>query len=314
MGLAALRAGERRFAIRQLEIALDFAPGHRKAMGCLGLALLEEGEPERARPWLARAGSSVLVARCDALLREGQMEEEVSLDALTEPPPVEPPPLQASSPVRIPPGEPGSSAPEPPDSPRLPETFELRGDHLLVRVRGDVVVRQAGLLAVRGGVRLSPEVKRHGGEPSLRPFGLGQRRMLRARGEGELAFRLSERLSVLDLHPASLYVREESLFAFGEGTTFDNGKLGLVGGPELALVRLTGPGRTVLSLRGALAELEVGPSTAARVLVPALVGWEGALEPRLVPLAEGGSHRGEEPLAVELRGEGRVLIDEGAAA
>ena len=45
--------------MRQLEIALDLNPEHRKAMGYLGLALLESGHVARARDWFGRAGETV---------------------------------------------------------------------------------------------------------------------------------------------------------------------------------------------------------------------------------------------------------------
>ena len=177
-----------------------------------------------------------------------------------------------------------------------------------------MVVRQEGLLAVRGAVTLSPEVKRYLGRDSSRAFGEGARRMLRARGQGELDFRVAAlRLAVLDLGAGSLYLREEALFAIGEGVTFENGKAGAVYGPELGLVRLTGRGQVALALRGALSSLPVTAGSPARVLVNVLVGWQGELTPRLVPLADGGGPAADEPLAVELRGDGRVLVDEGAA-
>jgi tetratricopeptide (TPR) repeat protein len=48
LGLALLKARTFPEAIRQLEIALDLNPDHRKAMGYLGLALLESGDALRA--------------------------------------------------------------------------------------------------------------------------------------------------------------------------------------------------------------------------------------------------------------------------
>jgi len=53
-----------------------------------------------------------------------------------------------------------------------------------------------------------------------------------------------------------------------------------------------------------------------QVPVEALVGWTGALTPSLGPLAESaadGELGSAAPRAVELTGEGRVLVDDGAA-
>ena len=65
-------------------------------MGYLGLALLESGDPARARGWFERAGSDQMVARCDALLAEMPAEELAARGggAAPEPPPAEPAPGQ----------------------------------------------------------------------------------------------------------------------------------------------------------------------------------------------------------------------------
>ena len=68
LALAFLRARRGSQATRQLEIALDLNPEHKKAMGYLGLALLESGDPVRAREWFVKAGSDQMVARCDEVL------------------------------------------------------------------------------------------------------------------------------------------------------------------------------------------------------------------------------------------------------
>jgi uncharacterized protein (AIM24 family) len=196
-------------------------------------------------------------------------------------------------------------------------TFILDHDRLTVRVREDVLARQEGLLAVRGGVRLVPEMKRFRGQTTQKPFGEGGRRMLRASGEGGLVYRISSgQLAVLDLAAESLYLREESVFAFEDVVAFENGRVSSRGVPDLNLVHLRGPGQVVLAVRGELATIEVSGEAPARVPVAALVGWAGALTPRIAPLADVGpvSPGAAEPLAVELSGQGRVLLDEGAAA
>lgn len=78
LGLANLKAKRYADAVKQLEIALDLSPGHKKAMGYLGLAHLEIGDFGRARGWFVEAGSEQMVTRCDELI------------ALARPPAAEP--------------------------------------------------------------------------------------------------------------------------------------------------------------------------------------------------------------------------------
>jgi hypothetical protein len=53
------------------------------------------------------------------------------------------------------------------------------------------------------------------------------------------------------------------------------------------------------------------PGAPLRLPLAALVGWTGALTPRLGPLAEDAEGT---PLAVELTGEGRAIADPDAVA
>jgi uncharacterized protein (AIM24 family) len=136
--------------------------------------------------------------------------------------------------------------------------------------------------------------------------------MLRAAGEGELLYAAGERLLVrLALEGDAGYFREDAVFALEEAVAFENGRVAAQGGPDLHLVHLRGRGEVLLEARGEVAALEVAAGAPVRVAVAALVGWTGALTPHVGPLVEGGGPGAA--LAVELSGEGRVLVDEGAA-
>ncbi len=63
----------------------------------------------------------------------------------------------------------------------------------------------------------------------------------------------------------------------------------------------------MLVTRGELVAVEVTPYSPVHVPLASLVGWTGALSPRIAPLFGGGA-AGE---AVEISGEGRVLVDPG---
>jgi uncharacterized protein (AIM24 family) len=64
----------------------------------------------------------------------------------------------------------------------------------------------------------------------------------------------------------------------------------------------------VLRTAAAPVALQASAGAPVRVAAGALVGWTGALTPRLLTAAEGGVLGS----AVELAGEGRVLVDGGA--
>ncbi|HET9598061.1 MAG TPA: tetratricopeptide repeat protein [Anaeromyxobacteraceae bacterium] len=310
LGLASLKAKRHEAAIRQLEVALDLSPGHKKAMGYLGLAWLERGDFAQAREWFERAGSDAMVARCDELLALARPAAEAA--ALSEPQP-EPtaPPAHATDADAV--AAAGAAEAREAAEPDTVATFTVRGERLTVRVGEDVLARALGLLAARGTVRLVPEMKRFRGSPTERPFGVGPARVLRASGDGELVYRVSGlRLVDVAVGPEPTYFAERAVFAFEGALAFENGRVASRGAPDLDLVHLKGPGDVVLAVRGEVVQLAATPGAPVRVPLAALVGWSGALTPRIGALAEGGQN-GAEELAVELTGEGRVLVDDGAA-
>ena len=342
LGLANLKAKRHAQAIRQLEIALDLNPDHKKAMGYLGLAWLEQGDLSRARGWFERAGSEQMVAKCDELLASGEAGgpgggQAPALQSWETP---------AEAPTLAPPGVP----PGPAVAPAAPEseaaaspgpsaagaqglaafavsrlvaledegTFSLRPGLLTVPVRGEVLAREEGLLAVRGSVRLTPEMKRFRGSVTEKPFGEGARRMLRASGQGSLLYRVRDaHLALVGLEDESAYLLEDAVFAFEAPICFENGRVASRSGQGLDLVHLSGRGRVVLATRGEIGALEVTRNAPLRVPLTALVGWSGAITPRIAPMAEiaGAAHDdgAGEPLVVELAGEGGALFDRGAA-
>jgi uncharacterized protein (AIM24 family)/thioredoxin-like negative regulator of GroEL len=353
LGLALLKAKRYPEAVKQLEVVLDLAPEHRKAMGYLGLALLESGDAARAREWFVRAGSEGMVARCDQLLAGGAPAEAHEDAARTATEAAEPPP--ALEPLLTPPPggyaavrpEPGTGSPAfpaepvaaPPPlaplaavaavaavkpgaamlasfaagrlvEPRAGETFATGPSVLAVSVAGEVRVRLDGLFASRGRVAVAGEMKRFRGRATENGFGEGPTRMHRASGDGTLFFRASgRRFTALDLGGEAAYFREEAVFAFEEGVTFENGRVPSQVAAELNLVHLRGRGRFLLVTTGEPVAIDVAPSAPLRLPLAALVGWTGALTPRLTGLMDEGDSA---PVAVELAGAGRVLADPGA--
>ncbi|BDG02439.1 tetratricopeptide repeat protein [Anaeromyxobacter oryzae] len=337
LGLAFLKAKQYPEATRQLEIALDLNPEHKKAMGYLGLALLEAGNAAKAREWFVRSGSEQMVARCDEILSGARPapgaqasqtppEPPVAAEAQAEeePPPVPEPirtPVPASVPAIRPVAAPAEPTPAGPDgalgayaAARLVPVAERPGvaaGVLSVPVRGEVRVRLDGLFATRGRVSVTLERKRFRGRATDQPFGDGATRMHRASGEGTLLFRADgRRFTALDLGAEPAYLREEALFGFEDGVVWENGRVASASGAELDLVLLRGRGRFLLVTAGEPVALDVTPDAPLRVPLRALVGWTGALTPRLATLLDDA---GDGALAVELTGQGRALVDPAAA-
>jgi uncharacterized protein (AIM24 family) len=158
----------------------------------------------------------------------------------------------------------------------------------------------------------TPEVKRFRGRSTESAFGEGATRMHRVSGDGALLYRTGgRRFTSLDLGPDAAYLREEALFGFEQGIAFENGRVPSSTSAELHLVHLRGQGRFLLVTRGEPVTVDVVPGAPLRLPIAALVGWVGALTPRVCPLVEEGGAGGV--VAVELTGEGRVVADPAAA-
>jgi uncharacterized protein (AIM24 family) len=187
------------------------------------------------------------------------------------------------------------------------QIFVADGATLTVNVHGELLCRLAGLAAWRGELAFSAEVKRFRGRATDQPFGEPPEQMHRLVGEGLVVLRASgRRFTVLELGGEAGYFREAVVFGFQEAVAFENGRLPSPGG-GLDLVHLRGHGRLVLVTRSEPVAVEVTQASPVHVPLQSLVGWTGALAPRLAPLFAGGAE-GE---AVVISGEGRVLVDPG---
>jgi len=271
-------------------------------MGYLGLALLESGDPQGARSWFEKTGSLGMVARCEAVMTER------AANANPEPPP--PPPPRAP----LSPGGLGAFAAQRTVRPP-PEAFAVDGGILHVAVRGELVCRLDGLFAVRGAVTARPEVKRFRGKVTEKPFGAGRERMNRVAGEGALFFRTGGWVfTVVDLAGDAGYFREDAVFALEEAVVFENGRVPSRHSRDLDLVHLRGRGRMLLRTVAAPVAIEISGSEPLRVPPQALVGWTGAVTPRIGLLAAEGvlpdaAPPPGAPVMVELNGDGRVFVD-----
>ena len=187
------------------------------------------------------------------------------------------------------------------------QRLRVGGGSFSVYVEGELLTRLEGLVAFSGQLEFEPERKRFRGRSTDEPFGQGPDRFTRASGRGVLFLEAAEGHGFLatELGDAGVYVREECVFAFEEVVAFENGKVPSDVPPDLDLVYLRGQGRVVLRVRGALRSVGVTPEAPVTVPMSYLVGWQGSVTPRVVPLSRDNPPPG---VGVELSGEGFALI------
>lgn len=195
---------------------------------------------------------------------------------------------------------------------RLPgdgnRTFIVTPEAVRVEVRGETLVRTAGLLGWTGVIEARAEFKRFRGRMTDKPFGWGQARMHRLLGNGTAWVGVMGRTFLaVDLGDESVYLREDWVFGFEEPVMFENGRVPSEVAPDLDLVHLSGVGQVLLALPGPLRSTEVRHAAPVTVPLQHWVGWQGQLSPRVVALGWEGPEGTPAP-AVELSGEGIALL------
>ena len=326
LGLVYLKTNALQRAMRELESATDLQPDHKKAHNYLALALAQAGEYGRAREHFLQAGNDAMVekmARAIAGDRFARSARNAPAPA-TATPQAETSEVPAQSLEGATPELPSkvmaypSGAEVPVLSDLLPAValagtsrdtpFRVGNGGFSALVEGALLTRLEGLVAFSGQLQFQPEVRRFRGLASEQPFGEGARRLVRASGQGMLFIESAEVRSFLavELGEEGAYFREECLFAFEESISFENGKVPSDLGTELDLVNLNGQGRVLLGLTGRLRSVAIAEESPVTVPLPHLVGWQGKVTPRVVPLGEAGSEPAK--VAVQLSGEGFALI------
>jgi len=187
-------------------------------------------------------------------------------------------------------------------------TFTVTPEAVRVEVRGEVLLRTAGLLGLTGVIEARAEFKRFRGRVTDKPFGWGPARMHRLLGTGTAWLGVMGRTFLaVDLGDESVYLREDWVFGFEEPVMFENGRVPSEVAPDLDLVHLSGMGQVLLALPGPLRSTEVRHDAPVTVPLQHWVGWQGQLSPRVVALGWEGPEGTPAP-AVELSGEGVALL------
>ncbi|WP_373048109.1 tetratricopeptide repeat protein [Vulgatibacter sp.] len=330
LGLVALKRGDAAVAAAQFEMAVAQAPGHKKALNYLGLALAQRGDLALAQDAFERAGARAMAERMAAQLAEREASAAPPLAPAAEPGAEAPAPQQApepaapvaseATPAPAPAAEDGAAAPA--AMPAHPSTdfpaltdyaaatalewpegspFGLAPGTAAVHFATQIHTRLDGLVAARGVAAWTPVQKRFRGAAIDRLFGAGSQQIWRATGGGHLLFRAEGRTFTPLRLDAEGYFVEERVFAFDEGAAFENGRLPGQA-TDLHLVRFAAQGHLLLvSDRPIRAEhVENG---CLSLPTAGLVGWSGALAPRLVAAEEGPAVPW-----IELTGTGLVLL------
>lgn len=304
LGLVALKRGAARDAIVQFEEAVRLAPAHRKAHNYLGLAYAQAGELARARDAFLKAGAQAMAARMEHLLAEQEKRgdtdpERAAAAAAATPPPAVPSPAEEARSDDLPTVEKFAAE----TALRWPSgrPFGIGPDGAAIHFETEIRTRLDGLVAVRGVAAWTPVQKRFRGAEIARPFGHGARQFWRATGGGSLLFAARDRVFTALLLEQETWIVEDRLLSFEESLSWENGRLPGQA-TDLHLVRLTGNGRILLATDRPVRAERVGGGCLS-LPTSGLVGWKGALAPRLVA--------GEEGPAVpwiELSGTGIVLL------
>lgn len=184
--------------------------------------------------------------------------------------------------------------------------YGVGAEAVSIHFPAEIHTRLDGLVAARGDTAWMPVFKRFRGKNTDRTFGTGPRQMWRASGAGQLLFSCQGAAGNRSFLPiwveSEAYLVEDRVFSFEDSFDFENGRL-----PgqarDLHLVRLQGAGQVLLvSERGVRAERLSGEDCLS-LPVSGLIGWTGALAPRLVSAEEGPAIPW-----IELVGEGIVLL------
>ena len=178
--------------------------------------------------------------------------------------------------------------------------FLVNRDGLALQVRGELLSRLTGLVAVVGTIDAKPEMRKMRGRATDQPFGEGAVQMQRVTGHGMLYLEPGRaRFHAINLDDDAFYAREELVFAFEEAVAFENGRL-IDGNLVANLLHLKGEGQVLLRLEGELKTMAIPAGSPLVVPLARLVGWYGMVNPRLKGFVGQG--------AVELNGEGYALL------
>lgn len=241
-------------------------------------------------------------------------------------PSVPPPPPGAALPAATDAEPLGAHGPAPHGAVRSPRAFESTmrdatlacppGEPIAMHASGLVLVQTtpefefaARLDALRSytGELATQVLQRQTRTPSQEPFGGVAAPLMRLRAGGPLVLgpRASHRLVPLRLDGEIAFLREDAVLGFDLRLTFENGRLMFAEAEQLFVVQFRGAGTIVLELLDPIVALPVTPQRAVTARRESIVGWQGRLLPRALPMSEAPS--GQRGL-VTFAGDGALFL------
>lgn len=261
---------------------------------------------------------------------------ELGAAARTSPSVPPPPPAAAPPKASFLPVPPSAPSPEPPlaslapdaarGALRSPRAFEStmrdatltcpEGEPVAMHASGLVLVQTtpefefaARLDALRSytGELATQVLQRQTRTASQEPFGGVAAPLMRLRAGGPLVLgpRASHRLVPLRLDGELAFLREDAVLGFDLRLTFENGRLTFAESEQLYVVQFRGAGTVVLELLDPIVALPVTPQRAVTARRESIIGWQGRLLPRALPMSEAPS--GQRGL-VTFAGDGALLL------
>ena len=247
-----------------------------------------------------------------------------------------PPPAAVPAPAKASVPPPAMPSPEPPltslapdaarGALRSPRAFEAtmrdatltcpEGEPVAMHASGLVLVQTtpefefaARLDALRSytGDLTTQVLQRQTRTASQEPFGGVAAPLMRLRAGGPLVLgpRASHRLVPLRLDGELAFLREDAVLGFDLRLTFENGRLTFAEAEQLYVVQFRGAGTVVLELLDPIVVLPVTPQRAVTARRESIIGWQGRLLPRALPMSEAPS--GQRGL-VTFAGDGALLL------
>ena len=239
--------------------------------------------------------------------------------------PSAPPPPMASvaAPLPAPTALPAMRASQrPPAAPRGPRTLAdiaaatriaPSEAHVRLLSSGLVVVSapfagRLGALRAYSGTLDTSVLERQTRTPSPEPFGGMGNPLVRMNAQGPILLgpRSAHRLVPIALDEGSaLFLREDLVLGFELALGFENGRLTFGETDSMPVAQFKGQGTVVLELIDAIVSLDATQGRPVVARREALVGWNGRVLPRAIPMSEAPS--GQRGL-VGFTGEGTVLV------
>ena len=194
-----------------------------------------------------------------------------------------------------------------------PRFWSREADILEIRCDSQIYTRIQGMMSMTGSLTTAWEFKRFQGKPIEQIFGPPENPLARIAGSGVVRLHIDRKhhLNMMQMtEPLSAYFREGAVLAFGSQISWENGRVPSPAAniPDLPLDNLWGEGAILVLTENALRGFHIKAGQRVRVAYSQLVGWIGALVPRILYEKHLALPERAAPAFVEFEGEGAILV------